>query len=368
LEILELCVKNDELECVGDTVDVLDEDTDLEVVVVTVLVLDELAEPVKETDEDDDLDSTEEAVLEGEFVFILENVTVALVVVVFNIVFEGVVVIEFTIDCFAIDEIDVVADIVLEVVIVLVGVEVVDGELVICIELVSELLIRIDNVSFGVCVVETEVVDVLEDVPEFVGVAVLCTVFDTIAVDVVVFVRILLGLTVVVSVFVLLLLIERDILLEPEDVFVDIDVLVGVGVLIGVFVTLVLREKDGEELDVLDEEDDFELLLEPVLVFDGRAVNDTQGEPLDVLLIELEDVVVLDKIDDFVFIPLDNSEYDNKLDIEERDDEEPVLETDDVFVEVSEAVLVFDDVDDGVIGFVGNDVFDCVIVLEDVLL
>jgi len=81
-------------------------------------------------------------------------------------------------------------------------------------------------------------------------------VLDRAAVAVGVFVRKLLRLTDVVADGVLLLMAERDMLLEPEDVLEDMSEPVVVKVAIGDFVRCVVREKDGDEDDVLEDKAD----------------------------------------------------------------------------------------------------------------
>jgi len=152
LEILELCDCNKELECVEDTVDVFEEDTDLETVVVTVLVFDALEEPVNEADMEGVLDITEDPELDVDTVYILEPVIVPLIVLVRTFVFETDDVIEFTNVCFpTADNVGVIVD-VFDDVGHLVDVEEVEGEPVTCIELVSEVVPRIVSVRFGVYV------------------------------------------------------------------------------------------------------------------------------------------------------------------------------------------------------------------------
>lgn len=194
------------------------------------------------------------------------------------------------------------------------------------------------------------------------------TVFDAATVAVGVFVRILLGLTVVVADGVLLLMVERDILLEPEAVLEDMRELVVVKVVIGDFVRRVLREKDGEELDVLEDDADLVLLLEPEDVLEANIVIDCEGEALVVLLFELDAVIVLDTSEVLVLTKLGGPLNVNLLDMERIDVAEGDLDADAVRVDVCVAVFVFVDVEDAVIGLDGNAEFERLVVFEEVLL
>ncbi len=134
----------------------------------------------------------------------------------------------------------------------------------------------------------------------------------------------------------------------------------------GVFVSLVVADTQEEAEDVLEggrvllSDGDADDVLE------GEEEREVVGEALDVLDVVTEPVVVLD----FAGVVLGQGVADCVLeDVTEavlRLLAVPLLEFDTVFVEVIVAVVVFVDVEDGVIGLVGKLDFVPVVVFVDV--
>jgi len=168
-----------------------------------------------------------------------------------------------------------------------------------------------------------------------------------------------------VEVFVVVIVLVPDD--EPDEDFVDVNEPLEVFVIIIDIVSLEVFVNDGELEDV------FELLIERVFVVElvddlvGLVVIVDEGE-LDVVL-----DVVIEVEDDFVFLL--EKEVKGELDIvlvsfdviEHKFEEEDVLVTVEVLVDVFDAVWVLVFLDVSVISLVTIDVFVPVVVLVDVL-